>query len=60
MFRGEHRVGDFQAGRRGGQPGPEYEPVAPVGEIVRQRKGLFGEAGRRVDLDPPMPFPTLL
>ena len=44
----KHRVGDFQAGRRGGEPRPEDQPVALVGEIVRQGEGLFGEAGQPV------------
>ena len=44
----EHRVGDLQAGGRGGQSCPEDQPMALVGEIVREREGLFGETGQPV------------
>ena len=44
----EHRVGDLQPGRGGREPGPEDQPVAPVGEIVRQGEGLFGQARQPV------------
>ena len=44
----EHRVGDFQARRGGGEPRPEYQAMALVGEVVRQGEGLFGEARQPV------------
>ena len=39
----EHRVGDLQPRRLGREPGPEDQPVALVGEVVRQGERLLGE-----------------
>ncbi len=40
----EHRVGDFEPGRRAREPCAEDEPVALVGEVARQRERLLGQA----------------
>ena len=44
----EHRVGDLQPRGRGREPRPEDQPVSAVGEVVRQREGLFGEPRQAV------------
>ena len=44
----EHRVGHFEPGRGGGEPRPEDEAVALVGEVVRERERLLGEPGQPV------------
>ena len=44
----EHRVGHFEPRRGGGEPRPEDEAVALVGEVVRERERLLGDASRIV------------
>ena len=39
----EHRVGDFEAGGLGREPGAEDQPVAPVLEVVRQGERLLSQ-----------------
>ena len=44
----EHGVGDFEPGRLVGEPRAEDQPVAAIGQVVRQREGLFGQARQAV------------